>query len=117
MKLQSKLPHTGTTIFTVMSNLANDHGAINLSQGFPDFDVDQRLLDLVSKYMRSGNNQYAPMQGVWELRQRIAAVFEIRPQLTLAHWRTRHHRRNIPRACPRVRDSAQAVCQAPREGS
>jgi len=72
MKIQSKLPHTGTTIFTVMSNLANEHKAINLSQGFPDFDADQRLLDLVGKYMRAGNNQYAPMQGVWELRQRIA---------------------------------------------
>lgn len=72
MKLHSKLPDTGTTIFTVMSNLAREYNAINLSQGFPDFDVDHRLLDLVGKYMRSGNNQYAPMQGVWELRQRIA---------------------------------------------
>lgn len=72
MKLHSKLPHTGTTIFTVMSNLASKHKAINLSQGFPDFDVDQRLLDLVGKYMHAGNNQYAPMQGVLDLRQRIA---------------------------------------------
>jgi methionine transaminase len=72
MKMASKLPDVGTTIFTVMSKLANDAGAINLSQGFPDFDVYPELVDLVLKYMRSGNNQYAPMQGVPVLRQRIA---------------------------------------------
>lgn len=60
------------TIFTVMSRLANDAGAINLSQGFPDFDVSPELSDLVAKHMASGNNQYAPMQGVLSLRQRIA---------------------------------------------
>jgi len=72
MKIQSKLPDVGITIFTVMSNLAAEHKAINLSQGFPDFDVDSKLLDLVDKYMRAGYNQYAPMQGVAALRASIA---------------------------------------------
>jgi len=57
--LRSKLPGVGVTIFTVMSKLSNDHKAINLSQGFPDFDVHPDLLDLVNTYMRSGHNQYA----------------------------------------------------------
>ncbi len=73
MKISSKLPDVGTTIFTVMSQLANDQGAINLSQGFPDFDVPAALVDLVTHYMRAGHNQYAPMQGVPILRERIAA--------------------------------------------
>lgn len=72
MKVQSKLPDVGITIFTVMSKLADEHSAINLSQGFPDFDVDPKLLDLVDKYMRAGYNQYAPMQGVAALRAGIA---------------------------------------------
>ena len=72
MKLQSKLPDVGITIFTIMSKLANEHNAINLSQGFPDFDVHPDLLTLVDNYMRSGYNQYAPMQGVQTLRERIA---------------------------------------------
>jgi methionine aminotransferase len=72
MTLSSKLPHVGTTIFTVMSKLATDYGAINLSQGFPGFNCDSRLLDLVTKHMQLGNNQYAPMSGVPILRQRIA---------------------------------------------
>ena len=72
MKLQSKLPDVGVTIFTIMSKLANEHNAINLSQGFPDFDVHPDLLALVDNYMRSGYNQYAPMQGVQTLRERIA---------------------------------------------
>jgi methionine aminotransferase len=72
MRIQSKLPEVGVTIFTVMSKLSNDHDAINLSQGFPDFDVDPDLLTLVDKFMRSGHNQYAPMQGVRTLRERIS---------------------------------------------
>lgn len=72
MHLPSKLPNVGTTIFTVMSKLAADLGAINLSQGFPDFDCDPALVDAVAVYMRSGRNQYAPMQGVPALRQAIA---------------------------------------------
>ncbi|MDY6791023.1 MAG: methionine aminotransferase [Thermodesulfobacteriota bacterium] len=72
MEIESKLPDVGLTIFSQMTKLANDHGAINLSQGFPDFDVDTRLIELVNKYMHSGNNQYAPMQGVLKLRERIS---------------------------------------------
>ena len=73
--LQSKLPNVGTTIFTVMSKLAADLGAINLSQGFPDFDCDPALVEAVARYMREGRNQYAPMQGVPALRQAIAAKY------------------------------------------
>lgn len=72
MPISSKLPQVGTTIFTVMSKLASDCGAINLSQGFPGFDCDPALLDLVNKYMRAGFNQYAPMSGVPVFRERIA---------------------------------------------
>ena len=70
--LRSKLPTVGTTIFTVMSKLAADLGAINLSQGFPDFDCDPALVDAVARHMRDGRNQYAPMQGVPALRQAIS---------------------------------------------
>jgi methionine aminotransferase len=69
----SKLPHVGTTIFAIMSGLANECGAINLSQGFPNFDPPQGLRDLVTRYMNEGKNQYAPMTGVPELRQALAA--------------------------------------------
>ena len=72
MLIESKLPEVGTTIFTIMSKLAADHHAINLSQGYPGFNASQDLLDLVSTHMRLGNNQYAPMSGVPILRQRIA---------------------------------------------
>ena len=78
MDLTSKLPALGLTIFSEMTQLANDVGAINLSQGFPDFEVDPELTGLVAYYMREGYNQYAPMQGVALLRERIAAkVFEL----------------------------------------
>lgn len=70
---RSKLPGTGTTIFTVMSQLAEQHGAVNLSQGFPDFDPPARLIELVSRHLNSGRNQYAPMAGVVALREAIAA--------------------------------------------
>jgi methionine aminotransferase len=73
MQLSSKLPHVGTTIFTVMSKLAQECGAINLSQGFPDFPIDAKLIDLVDKSMRAGHNQYAPMPGMPSLREAIAA--------------------------------------------
>ncbi|NBW46458.1 MAG: methionine aminotransferase, partial [Betaproteobacteria bacterium] len=59
--LQSRLPRVGTTIFTVMSALATEAGAVNLGQGFPDFNCDQALVDLVSKAMQDGLNQYPPM--------------------------------------------------------
>ncbi len=70
--MNSKLPTTGTTIFAVMSNLAHEHKAINLSQGFPSFNPDQALLDLVTHYLNNNGNQYAPMVGVPKLRQSIA---------------------------------------------
>jgi len=70
--ITSKLPQTATSIFAVMSKLANEHKAINLSQGFPDFAVSEELIGLVDKYMRKGCNQYAPMQGVPELRDAIS---------------------------------------------
>ncbi|MFO7560584.1 MAG: methionine aminotransferase [Desulfobacterales bacterium] len=72
MKIKSKLPDIGTTIFTVMTNLALEYNAINLSQGFPDFETSPVLIQLVEKYMNEGYNQYAPMQGVPVLRKRIA---------------------------------------------
>jgi methionine transaminase len=74
--LPSRLPAVGTTIFTVMSRLAAERGAINLSQGFPDFDCDPALVDAVAGHMRAGRNQYAPMQGVLALREAVAAMFE-----------------------------------------
>ena len=70
--LTSRLPQVGTTIFTVMSALAAEHGAVNLGQGFPDFDCDPALLDAVQAAMREGLNQYPPMAGVPLLRQRVA---------------------------------------------
>ena len=70
--ITSKLPHTGTTIFTVMSALAAEVGAINLSQGFPDYDCSPHLIELVNEAMRNGHNQYAPMAGVMSLREQIA---------------------------------------------
>ena len=76
MTIQSKLPHVGVTIFTVMTQLAMENNAINLSQGFPDFDADPQLKDLVWKHMQAGNNQYAPMQGILALREKIAAKAE-----------------------------------------
>ena len=71
--LQSRLPAVGTTVFTLMSALANEHGAVNLGQGFPDFGCDPRLLDAVDAAMRAGHNQYAPMTGLPVLREAIAA--------------------------------------------
>ena len=74
--ITSRLPDIGTTIFDVMTKMANDSGAINLSQGFPDFSIDSRLIDLVNNFMVKGHNQYATMLGVAPLRQIIAAVIE-----------------------------------------
>jgi methionine aminotransferase len=69
---RSKLPDVGTTIFTVMSRRARELGALNLGQGFPDYPIDPRLTELVTEAMTEGYNQYAPMEGVLELRQRVA---------------------------------------------
>lgn len=73
MQIQTKLPKVGTTIFTVMSQLALEHDAVNLGQGFPDFSVPDFLVGELDKAMRAGRNQYAPMTGVPPLRQAIAA--------------------------------------------
>ena len=71
--ITSRLPNVGTTIFSVMSALAVEHGAINLGQGFPDFDCDPKLIDAVDAAMREGLNQYPPMPGVAPLREAISA--------------------------------------------
>ncbi len=76
MELRSKLPWVGTTIFTQMSQLAAEHQAINLSQGFPDFSASTLLLDELQRQVNAGHNQYAPMTGVAILRQQIAALTE-----------------------------------------
>ena len=76
MQHNSKLPNVSTTIFTVMSALANTHNAINLSQGFPNYPSDQKLIDLVSQAMNSGYNQYAPMAGNLELRLAISNKYQ-----------------------------------------
>jgi methionine transaminase len=72
----SRLPEVGTTIFTVMSALAQQHGAVNLGQGFPDFEGDPALLDLVTEAMRAGHNQYPPMAGVAALREAVSRKIE-----------------------------------------
>ncbi|MCU0396709.1 MAG: methionine aminotransferase [Cyclobacteriaceae bacterium] len=72
--MQSRLPGIGTSIFAVMSKMATEHGAINLSQGFPDFQVDPVIIDLVHRFMKEGHNQYAPMPGAPALRNVIAEV-------------------------------------------
>ena len=71
--MASKLPEVGTTIFTIMSRRARELDALNLGQGFPDYDIDSRLTELVAAAMTAGHNQYAPMEGLLALRERIAA--------------------------------------------
>lgn len=71
MDYTSKLPKVGTTIFTIMSKMAHEYGAINLAQGFPGFDSDPKLQTLVTKAMAEGYNQYAPMPGIFSLRQKV----------------------------------------------
>jgi len=71
-QFQSKLPDVPTSIFSIMSSLASEHNALNLSQGFPNFKSDLKLIDLVSNAMVNGKNQYAPMPGVLSLREQIA---------------------------------------------
>jgi methionine transaminase len=72
----TKLPQTGTSIFAVMSQMANEHNAVNLSQGFPDFPISDELIELVTHFMKKGYNQYAPMPGVPELRRMLSQMFE-----------------------------------------
>lgn len=76
MQIQTKLPKVGTTIFTVMSQLAQQHNAVNLGQGFPDFDGPQSLRDALTEAMNTGKNQYAPMTGIAALREQIALKTE-----------------------------------------
>lgn len=76
MQIKTKLPKVGTTIFTVMSQLAAEHDAVNLGQGFPDFPVPSRLVDALGRAMQAGHNQYAPMTGIPALRHAIAAKTE-----------------------------------------
>ncbi len=76
--IHSKLPEVGTTIFTVMSKMAADHGAINLSQGFPDFPVSSELINLIHEAMQKGSNQYAPMAGLPALRKSISGMTSTR---------------------------------------
>ena len=76
LQLKSKLPQVGTTIFTVMSQMANEYNAINLSQGFPDFPTDPALLGYVMEAMQKGHNQYAPMTGQEGLRQEISRLVQ-----------------------------------------
>ncbi len=76
INITSKLPKIPDSIFSVMSKMANDHEAINLSQGFPDFDIDPELINLVTKEMMAGNNQYAPMPGILSLRETLSNKVE-----------------------------------------
>ena len=75
--LQTKLPAVGTTIFTVMSALASETGAVNLGQGFPDFECDPKLVQSVTDAMTRGLNQYPPMTGVPALREAVAGKVEV----------------------------------------
>jgi methionine transaminase len=72
VNIKSKLPDVGTTIFTVMSGLANVYKAINLGQGFPDYQMSEELMSKVNEVMHKGFNQYVPMQGYMPLRESIA---------------------------------------------
>ena len=81
LKINSKLPDVGTTIFTVMSKMAQDYDAINLSQGFPDFEPDEGLLDRLNHHLRNGKNQYPPMIGVAELRAGISKKLKTNSQI------------------------------------
>ena len=74
--IRSKLPNVGKSIFTVMTEMANKYKALNLSQGFPDFNPSSGLINLVAKHMRKGLNQYAPSQGVLKLREKISIKTE-----------------------------------------
>ena len=76
MEINSKLPTVGINIFSIMSAMANQYGAINLSQGFPDFDCPKELQNRVNFHLKNGKNQYVPMAGVPLLRERLAKKME-----------------------------------------
>lgn len=94
--LKSKLPHTSTTIFAVMSELAAEHNALNLAQGFPDFPADPALINLVDHYMKQGYNQYSPLAGVKPLREVLSEIifnqtghrYDADDELTITHGAT-----------------------------
>lgn len=94
--IKSKLPNTGTTIFTIMSALANEHNALNLSQGFPDFPTDPVLVELVNRFMKDGYNQYSPLGGVPSLRQVLSDIifeehghrYDPETEVTITHGAT-----------------------------
>ncbi|MFS4492829.1 methionine aminotransferase [Maribacter sp. 2308TA10-17] len=75
-KISSKLPNLPTSIFTIMSKMAKEYNAINISQGFPDFDTDPKLIELVTEAMKAGHNQYAPMSGIYSFRAAICEKVE-----------------------------------------
>ena len=87
----SKLPDVGTTIFTVISRRAEELGAVNLGQGFPDYPIDPRLIELVTAAMRAGFNQYAPMAGVPALQEQIAADVQRRHGIAWMRSSRGHH--------------------------
>ncbi len=76
--VRSKLDGVGDSIFSIMSRMAHDHSAVNLAQGFPDFDGDPRLISLVQEAFTKGKNQYAPMAGIYSLRSRLAEIISAR---------------------------------------
>ena len=78
--MNSKLPHVGTTIFTVMSKMATDYGAINLSQGFPNFPIDPQLVNILERKAKENIHQYSPMPGLPSLLQQVAIKIEDRYQ-------------------------------------
>ncbi len=80
--IESKLPNVGTTIFTRMSALAAECGALNLSQGFPDFDAPEALREAMARHVMAGHNQYAPMAGVMHLREQIAAQLALHRRIS-----------------------------------
>ena len=96
MRFQSKLPDVGTTIFTVMSRRALEEGALNIGQGFPDYPIDPRLAESLLEAVADGHNQYAPMEGVTELRMQIARKLklELRDRDRPRNGNYRHLRRD-----------------------
>ncbi len=99
MMIESKLPNVGTTIFTRMSALAAECGALNLSQGFPDFDAPEALREAMARHVMAGHNQYAPMAGVMHLREQICGPAAA---CTAASAATRTPRSPWSRVPPRV---------------
>ncbi len=115
--IKSKLPQVGTTIFTVMSRLAVQHNAVNLGQGFPDFAPSPELVNLVTKAMQSGHNQYAPMEGVVALREQIAVktqkLYGFAPDPVEDYRYLRRHQRRCTRSSTVIRPGDEAIVLEP----